>query len=346
MGRTNEEIFSKINFGVITDLINEEDITDVTCKNGNEVWITSNTRGHKITDLEINEAEIQRIASQIANKMGKEFNPSEPNLEGDIQGEEFDMRIACGHQYLAPEGSTIAIRKVRKKAFLTYETLISDNYITKEALDMLIKAMRGRANIFVVGETGTGKTELLKFLSTYIPINEVMVTIEDSLEFNVKKINPKASVTSFRIRPKFGYRKVIAMAMRLNVQRIWLQEARNEEVGDLIDAMSTGHNVCTTMHARGAGAVISRIKQMLKDENETFDSLRNRVYALVDIVIYIDKVETAEGVFRQINTITEFCYDNSKNISSDNIIYTAEKGIINGFSDELNNIMSRNLRGI
>ncbi|SJZ34182.1 CpaF/VirB11 family protein [Anaerorhabdus furcosa] len=303
--------FNEIDFGLLQNLLEQEDITDVACKNGNEIWITSNDKGHYKSQMFISESEVERIANQIANKMQKEFNPANPSLEGDIQKDKLDYRVGCVHSYLSQEGTTLVIRKVRKKQFLTYDRLIQDKTISKKALDVLIYAVKGRANLLFIGETGSGKTELLKFLIPYIPKNEVIVTIEDSMEFNVKSIAPELSCTAFRIRKNYTYSTIISMALRLNVQRILLQEARGEEVRDLIDAISTGHTVMTTMHAKSAENVPSRIRQMIRDENENYDSLKKRIYALFDLVVHMEKIETKVGIKRTVKSIHEFYYDAS-----------------------------------
>jgi len=343
MKQVRENIFDKVNFGVLQPLLDDDDVTDVACKNQNEVWVTSNTRGHYLTDVKIDENEIDRIVNQVANKMHKQFNPANPSLEGDIQAEKFDYRIGCVHRYLSVNGTCFNLRKVKKTPFLTYDKLIQDNYIKKSALDALIFAVKGRANIIILGNTGSGKTELMKFLAQYIPSNDVIVTIEDSLEFNIKNINPNASCNAFRVKDDFSYSDIIAMSLRLNVKRILLQEARGSEVKDLIDAMSTGHNVMTTMHARNADAVVSRIKQMIKNDNESFESLKKRIYALVDLVIYIDAIESDQGIFRQVASITEFIYDPKNDTCKDKIIYKAN-GRCYKFSEGLLKLLNNNLR--
>ena len=345
MSLAKEEIFSKVNFGVLQSLMDDKDVTDVSCKNKNEVWITSNSKGHYLSSVKIDEKEIQRIVNQVANKMHKQFNPAHPSLEGDIQGVDVDYRIGCVHNYLSVNGTCFNLRKVRKTQFLDYEKLIVDKYVSKTALDSLIHAVRGKANIIFLGHTGSGKSELLKFLSQYIPDNDVIVTIEDSLEFNVKTINPSSSCTSFRIKDNYTYSDIIAMSLRLNVKRILLQEARGQEVKDLLDAMSTGHNVMTTMHARSAEVLVSRIKQMLKDDSESFDSLKKRVYSLVDLVVYIDAIETNEGISRRIGSITEYIYDPKTDSCNDKHIYKAN-GRCYKFSDSLIELINNNLRGV
>ena len=339
----NKQLFDNIDFKVLTKIIERDDVTDISCKNKNEIWVTSNKHGHYMDDEKIDQISLNKIALQIANKMGKEFNPTNPNLEGDIQSLECDYRIAIVHDHLSVDGITMAIRKIQKKAFLKYDVLISSGYITKSALDQLIMAVCGRANILFIGETGCGKTELVKFLAQYINPLDIIVTIEDSLEFNIKKINSKASVTSFRIRPNFDYRKLIAISLRLNVERIFLQEARGIEVKDLLDAMSSGHSVITTMHARGSESVVSRIKQMIND-NESYESLQKRIYSLVDLVVYLDKVNTSSGTKRYVHSITEFIYDNTQNKIKDNLIYKYNQET-KPFSSTLNDFLENKLRG-
>lgn len=305
------QTFNDVDFGLLESILQQSDVTDVACKNENEIWVTSNSEGHYRSEMLIQESEIIRIANQIANKMQKEFNPVHPSLEGDIQKENVDYRIGCVHRYLSPSGTTLVIRKVRKHCFLTSEQLLTDQTLSKVGLELLILATKGKANLVIIGETGSGKTELLKFLMSYIPSHEVVVTIEDSMEFNMHDIVPNNSVTSFRVRQNFSYSTLIGMALRLNVQRILLQEARGVEVNDLIDAMSTGHTVMTTMHARSPEHVASRIMQMIKNPNESYDSLKKRVYSLFDLVVCLEKKQTEAGIVRKVTMITELKYDHT-----------------------------------
>ncbi len=329
----NSQGFDHVDFGDLQQFLDYPDVTDVSCKNDGEVWLTSNERGHYLSDVKVYEKEVMRIASQIANKMQKEFNPANPNLEGDIQGKEEDYRVGCVHRHLSPFGTTLVIRKVRKKLFLSYSQLLRDKSISKEALHLLILAVKSGMNMIFIGETGSGKTELLKFLSQYIPKEEVVVTIEDSMEFNLNQLISDLSCTAFHLREGVTYQQIVAMSLRLNVQRILLQEARGEEVDDLLDAMSTGHTVMTTMHARSVETVCSRIKQMLKSSQESYDHLQARVYGLVDLVVFMEKEKTKKGTHRKVKQIARYQYFSKENRWECNLVYDYNKKLFPMSSD-------------
>lgn len=333
---SSRKTFEKIDFGVLSDLLIQEDVRDINCMNHNEIWITSNERGHyRLTDKTIADEEIERIANQVANKMEKEFNPGSPCLEGDIHDDDLDLRVSAIHQDLSVSGIALALRKVSRVPFLTEEYLVQSGFITRPALQFLIRAVKYRCNMLFVGETGSGKTEFLKFLAAYIPVDQRIVTIEDSLEFNIKQLHPEASCTAFRVRPGFDYSAIIAMALRQNVNWILLQEARGREVDDLLDAMSTGHTVLTTMHTRSADTVTTRIKQMLKNDNESMSSLEMRVYSLIDLVIHLKKDIGKNGIQRSVDEIIEYLYDPQTRQCSQKVLYRARTGRLNRCSPVL-----------
>ncbi len=315
-----DDIFTSIDFKALDRFLKDKDVTDINCRNDNEIWITSNSKGHYKAKIKITKEDINIIANQVANRMEKEFNPYNPCLEGDIIGKDINLRVSAIHEHLAHDGTSLALRKVTKKSILSKDYLVNSGYCTLEAIDFLIKATKAKTNIIIVGETGSGKTELLKFLATYIPSNQIIVTIEDSMEFNIKEINPKASCTAFRVKKDFDYSAIIAMSLRQNVSRLLLQEARGEEVIDLLNAMSTGHSVMTTIHAKGSEALGIRVKQMLKNEDVSLESINLRLYSLVDLVVYLEK-SFDQGVKRYISNIMEFKYDYESKECKNNLIY-------------------------
>ena len=116
------------------------------------------------------------------------------------------------------------------------------------------------------------------------------------------------------------------MALRQNVNWILLQEARGKEVDDLLDAMSTGHTVLTTMHTRGADTVTTRIKQMMKNDAESMSSLEMRVYSLVDLVVHLKKETGKHGIVRSVDEIIEYLYDPKSRQCTQHVLYRARTG--------------------
>ena len=338
---SNLNIFDKIDFKGLDKYIYDKDVTDINCRNHNEIWVTSNSKGHYKLKKSITKEEIDNIAYQVANKMEKEFNPYNPCLEGDIITNDLNLRVSAIHEHLANDGTSLALRKITRRSILSKAYLVKTNYCSQDAIELLIKATIAKANIIIVGETGSGKTELLKFLALHIPNNQVIVTIEDSLEFNIKDINPKASCTAFRVKDGYDYSSIIAMSLRQNVSRLLLQEARSKEVLDLLNAMSTGHSVMTTIHAKDSTKLGVRIKQMLLDSNETLESINMRLYSLVDLVVHIEKKVTDNGVVRYIDSITEYEYDYDKNQCINRPIYKHNnkiKTVSKALKERINNV--------
>ncbi|MFI3284138.1 MAG: ATPase, T2SS/T4P/T4SS family [Erysipelotrichaceae bacterium] len=316
------EYFDEIDFKGLKKYIQDPDVTDIHCRNNKEVWVTSNKKGHYKIQIKITKEDIFMIANQVANKMEKEFNPSSPCLEGEISGKKTDIRISAIHPHLSVSGTSLALRKVSKQKKLEDDYLLKTDYITQEGLNFLKWLVQGNANILIVGETGSGKTELLKYLATHIPSNQVIATIEDSLEFNIKEIHPSASCSAFRVKKEFDYASVIAMCLRQNIDWILLQEARGSEVNDLLEAMSTGHSVMTTMHAKGSKEVSIRVKQMLHDSSENIESIKLRLYSLVDAVIYIRKKQIPYS-YRYIEDIVIYQYDEKTHQCINHEVYKA-----------------------
>lgn len=319
-------LFSQIDFKGLKPYLEDPDVTDINCRNQKEVWITSNGLGHHQINIEITPEDIQSIATQVAHRMEKEFNPSHPCLEGDIQDETMDLRVSAIHPYLAVHGTSLALRKVSRNQLLSEDYLIESQYIQKDALRLLHQMVTKGLNILIIGETGSGKTELLKYLACYIPQAELIATIEDSLEFNIQQLHQGASCSAFRVKKGFDYSSVIAMSLRQNVNWILLQEARGEEVNDLLEAMSTGHKVMTTMHAKSATQVAIRVKQMLHRQKESLESIQLRVHSLIDIVICLKKVQTPKLV-RYVESITSYDYDEDAHKGLSFELYHHQKGL-------------------
>lgn len=311
-------IFEYVDLGQLKELMDNDDVRDITCLNG-VITATSNTKGTYRTNLLLSNEEITKIAIQVANKMEKEFNPNSPFLEGEIDVDDYIIRISAFHSYVSPTGTALTLRKVTKENILSENYMLESGYAAASVLERLKNYVQAGCNILVIGETGSGKTQLVKWLAGSVPGQERIITVEDSMEFQLPLLYPDKNILEVRVREDMTYSEIIAKCLRQNLQWLFLQEARGKEVEDLLDGMSNGCHVMTTMHTDESIGVVSRILQMLKLSTHDYESLSHRVHSLIDIVVSVRKTETQQGIKRYISNITEYDYTNL--IPTDHLIW-------------------------
>ena len=191
----NDAVFSQIDFGPIKEFLEDDNITDVSYTNGGQVWLKSLDKGvYKVERPEINNALIDKLAFQCANCMGKTFNMAHPFLDA----ESAELRMNFVHDSIATNGVALVIRKTPAKIRLNRDKLLSEQYVTESVLNFLLQCVIGHCNIIVSGETGSGKTELVKYLASNTKENEKIITIEDTLELHLDKIFPHRDIVAMK----------------------------------------------------------------------------------------------------------------------------------------------------
>ena len=179
----------------------------------------------------------------------------------------------------------------------------------------------------VCGLPGTGKTELLKALTAYIPSNQRVITIEDNLEIRYSEINPGKDCVSLKVDKDFDYTAAIKSCLRQLPDWIMVAEARSTEVKYLLESMSTGTNCLTTLHTDSVLKIPSRIKNMLPEVNE---QIENNIYSYINVGIQVRSYIHEDGITRKIAEVALFFGTNEKNKSQ--LIYDYEDGGILDFS--------------
>ena len=149
---------------------------------------------YQVDRPEINNALMEKLAFQCANVMGKTFNMAHPMLDA----ESAELRLNFIHDSIATNGIACVIRKTPAKIRLNKEKLLNEKYVTASIHEFLMKCVEGHANIIVSGETGSGKTELVKYLASHIKENEKIITIEDTLELHLDRIFPHRDIVALK----------------------------------------------------------------------------------------------------------------------------------------------------
>lgn len=315
----NDNLFAQIDFGALREYLENDDITDVSYSNGGQIWLKTLSRGiYRVENPAINNAFMEKLAFQCANVMGKSFNMASPFLDA----ESTELRLNFVHDSIARNGIAVVIRKTPAKIRLEKEKIIADKYITLDIHDFLIKCVEGHCNIIVCGETGSGKTEFVKYLASKTKENEKIITIEDTLELHLDRIFPHRDIVTMKTNNIASYSDVLVTCMRQNPKWILLSEVRSAEaVMAVRNSISSGHYILSTIHADKAASIPNRMYSLL-ETNQDIEQFLKSIYRYIQLGIYIRAYQDKETkrFVREIAEVTEF-YVTEDNEAKYNTIY-------------------------
>ena len=304
----NDSIFDKLDFGLFKPLIDDDDITDISYCNHGQIWVRSLTEGSKRVEIEgLNDAFVEKLAFQCSNVMGTTFNNAKPFLDA----ESTELRLNFVHESIATNGIAVVIRKTPAKIRLSRDKLLSEDYFTANIHDILMKCVEGHCNIMVSGETGSGKTEFVKYLASHTKENEKIITIEDTLELHLDKIFPHRDIVAMKTNNVASYSEVLVTCMRQNPKWILLSEVRSAEAVTAVrNSISSGHNILSTIHADKASAIPYRMYSLLESDIDV-DQFLNTIYRYIQLGVHIKAYYSKEyGKFhREVDEVVEFYVD-------------------------------------
>ena len=182
----------------------------------------------------------------MANAMNVNFNMAAPSLQAETD----ELRIHAVHKFVAGEEKyALAIRKTPSVSRLAGLNLIEEGYVD-ELTDAIMPAMiRARMSGCIIGDVGSGKTELEKYLCSFIPEVDGIITVEDTLEMKLPKLYPNKDIYSLKVSDTYTSVDAIRDALRLLTKWLILSEARGREIVQVMEAASTGCVAMTSVHA-------------------------------------------------------------------------------------------------
>jgi len=280
----NDAIFSQLDFGPLNEFITLDDITDISYSNGGQVWLKTLSKGvYQVERPQINNQLMEKLAFQCANVMGKTFNMAHPFLDA----ESTELRLNFIHESISTNGIACVIRKTPAKIRLNKQKLLDEDYVSEDLHNFLILCVQGRANIIVSGETGSGKTELVKYLASHTKENEKIITIEDTLELHLDRIFPHRDIVAMKTNNIASYSDVLVTCMRQNPVWILLSEVRSAEaVLAVRNSISSGHHILSTIHSDKASLIPMRMYSLL-ETNQEIEQFLNSIHRYVQIGVYV-----------------------------------------------------------
>lgn len=314
-----DNLLSQIDFGALVEYLNNDDITDISYSNNGQLWLKTLSKGiFRVENPQITNPFMEKLAFQCANVMGTTFNMAHPFLDA----ESAELRLNFVHDSIAKNGIACVIRKTPAKIRLSKDKLLAEKYVDVDIHDLLIQCVLGHCNIIVAGETGSGKTEFVKYLAAHTKEDEKLITIEDTLELHLDRIFPHRDIVAMKTNNIASYTDVLVTCMRQNPKWILLSEVRSAEaVLAVRNSISSGHYILSTIHADKASSIPSRMYSLL-ETNQDIEQFLKSIYRYIQIGVYIrgyqDKV--TKKFVREIGEVTEF-YVTEDNEAIYNTIY-------------------------
>lgn len=298
-------------YGPFWKYVSDDNITDCDY-NGRHLWLTD-AKGNRtrVVNDGITELFVQEFSQRVANHESKPFNKLNNLLEADTG----TLRISILHESVAPTGRSICLRKTLPMVRITAPKMVSDEYLSREIINLLVNCVKSKMNIIIGGEPGAGKTEFAKYLSGFVNLIDRVMTIEDSPEWHFAELHPNNDCVEMRVIQKMGqndedvfsYEKAIKTCLRQNPKWIMLSEARSVEVKSLIESWSTGVNGITTIHTDDVRKIASRILNMMANRDDA-DRLENNVYEFVHVAVLVRRKAMSDGTAKRYIDQVGFLY--------------------------------------
>lgn len=287
----------------IVPYLDDANISEVMINGPQEVWVEQSGRLYK-TNAQFSEQGLLAAARNLAQYVGRPLTEERPRMDARLPD---GSRVHVVLPPIARKGTTIAIRKF-SSAMLSMDQLVQYGSTSQESTRFLDAIVTCRKNMMVSGGTGSGKTTLLNCLSTYIPHEDRILTIEDSAELQLVQdhlVPLEARPPDEKGRGEVTMRDLLHSSLRLRPDRILIGEVRSGEAFDLLQAMNTGHaGSMTTIHANNPAESLSRMESlcMLAGFDLPLRAIRSQVAAALDMIVCTSRMQDGS---RRITHISE-----------------------------------------
>src|SRR5436189_3281370 len=281
-----------LGYGPIDRLLKDDDVTEVMVNGPESVYTERAGRIERTTASFVDETHLRRIIDKIVGQVGRRIDESTPMVDARLPD---GSRVNAVIHPLAIGGPFLTIRKFAKDPY-QIDDLIRFGTLNAHAARFLQACVVGRLNVIVSGGTGTGKTTTLNVLSSFIPADERIVTIEDAKELQLNQehvLSMEARPPNIEGQGSVTIRDLVRNALRMRPDRIVVGEVRGAEALDMLQAMNTGHEgSLSTVHANSPRDALSRLETMvlMAGYDLPLRAIRHNISSAIDLIIQIERL--------------------------------------------------------
>jgi len=300
----DEVLDETFGFGPLEALLKDPTISDILVNGPHKVYVERRGKLEK-TDVKFRDNEhLLQIIDRIVSKVGRRVDETSPMVDARLPD---GSRVNAIIPPLALDGPTMSIRRFGANP-LKLEDLLNYKAFTPEMAMLMEACIKARLNIVISGGTGSGKTTLLNTLSSFIPHDERVITIEDAAELQMQQdhvVRLETRPANIEGKGAITTRDLVRNALRMRPERIIIGECRGAEALDMLQAMNTGHaGSMTTLHANTSRDAQSRLETMIMmaGMDLPIKAMRQQISSAVDLIVQVNRLQ---GGPRKITSLSE-----------------------------------------
>ena len=328
--RLVEELVGEVGgFGPLDPLLSDETITEIMVNGPNHVYIERGGKIERVDSHFLNDEHVLRIIDRIITPLGRRIDKTSPRVDARLPD---GSRVNAVIEPLSLVGPVITVRKFPAKP-ITVDDLIRFGTATAEMFEFLRACVEARLNLFVSGGTGSGKTTTLNVLSSFIPEDERIVTIEDAAELQLRQehlVPLESRPSNLEGQGEITIRDLLRNALHMRPDRIIVGECRAGEALDMLQAMTTGQDgSLSTGHANSPADMLRRLETMvlMTGYELPLRAIREQIASAVDLIVHTARLKDGS---RKIVNITEVYGIEDDEILTQDIFVFEQTGVTDG----------------
>jgi pilus assembly protein CpaF len=290
--------------GPLEPYLRDPEVTEIMVNGHDQIYVERNGRIHPVEVAFADESHLRRTIEKIVSRVGRRVDEASPMVDARLPD---GSRVNAVVPPIALDGSLLTIRKFAADPF-TVDDLITFGTMTGPVAELLQACVRGRLSVLIGGGSGAGKTTTLNVMSSFIPGDERIVTIEDAAELQLRQehvVRMESRPANLEGRGQIAIRDLVRNSLRMRPDRIVVGEVRDAAALDMLQAMNTGHDgSITTVHSNSPRDSLARLETMvlMAEMDLPQRAIREQMASAIQLIVHQTRLK--DGT-RRITHITE-----------------------------------------